>query len=202
MNIKENANETANAKDGLDDYIRISSPGILATIAAMVLVVTALIVWGLTGRLPVTETVTGVVADATKDYASGMNYMKKINVSESKEGKNENIYVLCFLDASRFNLDTVRKIGEKTNDSVVLEMPDHTKFTGKIVMKQDSVPVNRAQAYEILFANDWLADTCIKGEYSWPVLIRPDEDLSAYEFTLANVTIVTDEIAPFQLLVR
>ncbi|MGX8729006.1 MAG: hypothetical protein ACSW75_05490, partial [Lachnospiraceae bacterium] len=63
-------------------------------------------------------------------------------------------------------------------------------------------PVNRTQAYEILFQNDWLAENCVKGEYSWPVLIRPNEDISAYEFNLANVTIVTDEVAPIRFLVR
>ena len=202
MNVEGKAKETANAKDGLDDYIRISSPGVLATIAAMLLVVAALIIWGFIGKLPVTETVTGVVADITEDYAEGIDYLQQVKISQSKGDKNENLYVLCFLDASRFNLDTVKKVGDTISDQVILEMPDHTKFSGTIVMKQDSIPVNRTQAYEILFQNDWLAENCIKGEYSWPVLIRPNEDISAYEFNLANVTIVTDEVAPIRFLVR
>ena len=60
------AKETANSRDGLDDYIRISSLGVMITIFAMALVIAAVFVWGLTGRLPVTETVTGVVLDQYK----------------------------------------------------------------------------------------------------------------------------------------
>ena len=34
------------------------------------------------------------------------------------------------------------------------------------------------------------------------MIIEPDDDLSDYEFTLAQVTFVTDEVAPISFLVR
>ena len=65
---EDKTKETANSREGLDDYVRISSPGIVITIFALVLVTAAVIVWGLIGKLPVTETVTGVVLDQYKEY--------------------------------------------------------------------------------------------------------------------------------------
>jgi hypothetical protein len=199
--IEEKAKETANSREGLDDYVRISSPGIVITIFALVLVTTAVIVWGLIGKLPVTETVTGVVLDQFEEYDSsiGMEYREQLwNAANGDNIVNEDIRVICFLDASKFNLDAVQKVGDK----VTLEMPDHSRHIGTIEAKAMQVPINRAQAYETLFYNDWLTENCIQSEYSWPVIIEPDDDLSDYEFTLAQVTFLTEEVAPIRFLVR
>ncbi|MBQ7487223.1 MAG: hypothetical protein IJT77_07000 [Clostridia bacterium] len=200
MKTEGKAKETANSRDGLDDYIRVSSPGVTITIFAMVLVVAAIIVWGMIGKLPVTATVTGVVLDPYKDYTStiGMKYEDQIEAAITEGNTNDNILVVCFLDASRFNLEAVEKVGEK----VTLEMPDHSKYTGRIEAKANQVPINRAQAHETLFNNDWLTENCIESEYSWPVIIKPNEDLADYEFTLAQVTFITEEVAPISFLVR
>ena len=200
MKTEGKAKETANSRNGLDDYIRISSPGVIITTFAMALVVVAVIVWGVTGRLPVKETVTGVVLDPNEEYTDtvGMNYIDQLEYAQTESNTNEDLRVICFLDASRFNLDAVEKVGEK----VVLEMPDHSKFTGTIEAKAKPVPISRAQAYETLFYNDWLTENCIRSEYSWLVIIKPDKDLAAYEFTLANVTFVTDEVVPISFLLR
>ena len=200
MNTEGKAKETANSRDGLDDYIRVSSPGVTAVIIALTVLVAAVIAWGLIGRLPVTETVTGFIADGTKDYAAstGQELLQQAYGGETKEGSKEHMLVLCFLDASRFNLDAVQKVGSQA----IVETPDHNKFTGSIAKIGNTTPLSRLQAQELLFLNEWLADNCIPGEYSWPVFIKPDEDVSAYEFTLAKVTFVTDEIAPIRLLVR
>ena len=198
---EEKAKETANSREGLDDYVRISSPGIVITIFALLLVTAAVIVWGLIGKLPVTETVTGVVLDQFKEYDSsiGMEYTDQVKNAENTEDiMNEDIRVICFLDASKFNLDAVQKVGDK----VTLVMPDHSQHSGTIEAKAKQVPINRAQAYESLFYNDWLTENCIRSEYSWPVIVEPDDDLSNYEFTLAQVTFVTEEVAPIRFLVR
>lgn len=200
MKTEGKAKETANSRDGLDDYIRLSSPGVMITIIAMALVVAAVITWGLIGRLPVTETVTGVVADQYRDYTSavGMAYTDQVKAAKTEGNKNENIRILCFLDSTRFNVQAV----EEVSDKVTLEMPDHKMFTGTIEAKANRVPINREQAYETLFQNDWLTENCIHSEYSWPVLIEPDEDLADYEFTLAQVTFVTEEVRPISFFVR
>lgn len=198
---EDKTKETANSREGLDDYVRISSPGIVITIFALVLVTAAVIVWGLIGKLPVTETVTGVVLDQFKEYDSfiGMEYREQVQNAASKDNNlNDDIRVICFLDASKFNLEAVQKVGDK----VTLEMPDHSQHRGTIEAKANQVPINRAQAYETLFYNDWLTENCIHSEYSWPVIIEPYDDLSDYEFTLAQVTFVTEEVAPIRFLVR
>ena len=146
------------------------------------------------------DPVSGIIADGTKDYAAstGHDLLNQAYGGETKEDGNENILVLCFLDASRFNLDTVQKVGGQA----VVETPDHRTFTGRIAKIGNTTPLSRMQAKELLFQNEWPADNCIPGEYSWPVIVKPDEDASAYEFTLAKVTFVTDEIAPIRLLMR
>lgn len=68
----------------LDDYIRISSPGIWIMIAALFLVVLSVIVWGVTGSLPKTVTVKGVV-----------------------DGSNDN-HILCLVDAASYNEEDVQ----------------------------------------------------------------------------------------------
>ena len=70
MNTEGKAKETANSRDGLDDYIRVSSPGVTAVIIALTVLVAAVIAWGLIGRLPVTETVTGKRRKAARNICS------------------------------------------------------------------------------------------------------------------------------------
>lgn len=63
----------------LDDYIRIARPGIWIMIVALFLVVVAVVIWGVTGSLPQTVTINGVV-----------------------DGSNSNM-VMCLVDASAYN---------------------------------------------------------------------------------------------------
>lgn len=46
MNTEGKAKETANARDGLGDYILVSSPGVTLTVIALALVMIAVIAWG------------------------------------------------------------------------------------------------------------------------------------------------------------
>lgn len=52
--MQKNSRKTSG--DGLDDYIRVSSPGLLVIVGAMSLVLVATVVWGFIGRIPVTIT--------------------------------------------------------------------------------------------------------------------------------------------------
>ena len=51
MNTEGKAKETANSRDGLDDYIRVSSPGVTADIITLTVIVAAVIAWGLIARV-------------------------------------------------------------------------------------------------------------------------------------------------------
>ena len=63
----------------INEYIRVSGPGTYLIVGTLLLVLAALVIWGLTGTLPVTETVVSVV-----------------------DSSNDN-HITCFLDASRFS---------------------------------------------------------------------------------------------------
>ncbi len=47
----------------LNDYIRVSSPGVWLMLAALIVIVVCVAVWGFTGTLPVTLTLNGVTED-------------------------------------------------------------------------------------------------------------------------------------------
>ena len=47
----------------LNDYIRVSSPGVWLMLGALIVIVVCLAVWGFTGTLPVTLTLNGVTED-------------------------------------------------------------------------------------------------------------------------------------------
>jgi hypothetical protein len=49
----------------LNDYIRVSSPGVWLMLGALIVIVVCLAVWGFTGTLPVTLTLNGVTEDGT-----------------------------------------------------------------------------------------------------------------------------------------
>lgn len=174
----------------LDDYIHIASPGILMAVIAMLIVVGAIIVWGFTGTLPVKETVTGVTLDLANDFADPKN-------NDADVDNKSNIYILCFLDANLFTPEKFSKI----ESNVVLEMPDHSVFTGTIEQITVS-PLSREQAGTYFHEFDWFEEKCVSQDYSWGVKIRPDEDMSDYVYTLTDVTFVTDQVRPIHFLGR
>ncbi len=174
----------------LDDYIHIASPGVLMAVMAMLIVVGAIIVWGFTGTLPVKESVTGVTLDLANDFGDPEN-------NDADVDNKSNIYILCFLDANLFTPEKFSKIDR----NVVLEMPDHSVFTGTIEQITVS-PLSREQARTSFHAFDWFEEKCVNQDYSWGVKIRPDEDISDYIYTLTNVTFVTDQVRPIHCLGR
>ena len=52
---------TTTAHDGLDDYIRVGSPGLLIIVGALSLMLVATLIWGFFGKIPVTHSATGCV---------------------------------------------------------------------------------------------------------------------------------------------
>ncbi len=178
------------AGEDLREYIHTAGPGVLVVIAALLILLTAVIVWGFVGTLPVTETVTGIVVDMSR-YAE-MNPDE--NLPSADAG---NIQVLCFLDASRFNGQDIKEFG----DNVVLKMADQTTGKGTIVSCSEA-PLSMEEAKKLLFNNDWVLEKCVSDNYNWLLAILPEEDMSQYAFTLAEVTILTEEVPPIHFLMR
>ena len=101
------------------------------------------------------------------------------------------------MDASRYNGQAIKESG----DQVSFKMPDQTTFTGTIETRSQA-PVSTVRAKGILFDNEWVLEKCANQDYNWLLVIRPDDDISRYTFTLADVTLLTDEVAPIQFLMR
>ena len=202
----------AGPSETLDEYIRVSKPGTKVVLAALLTVLAAVIVWGLIGKLPVTETVKGLVVNP-KLYElieqignDGQSLSEKAeqavsagileNASGSTDATSgEDDLIYCFIDASRYNITQIHSFGDKAS----LEMPDHKRFSGTI-RGSLKFPLSTLECKKLLFGNDWATEKCVKTDYSWWLTIKPDEDISDYEFMLCDVSIVTEEVAPISFL--
>lgn len=179
-------------QEELSEYIHVTSPGIVVVIVSLLVMLVALIIWGFAGTLPVTQTVTGLVVD-TAMYAK--IYPKAADVLPgADEGR---IVVFCFVDASRYNGQAIKEFGE----NALIRMPDQKTFQGTVDQEFLS-PISMEQAKDILFGNEWVLEQCVAQNYSWWLEVCPAEDLSNYAFTLAQVTILTDEVAPIYFLMK
>lgn len=185
---KEKAYESM--PEDLDAYIHVSSPGVLAVVVSLLVMLISVIVWGFAGTLPVTETVTGLVVDYATFEKNKPEFMKEI-APEEKGG----IVVFCFVDASRYNGQAIKEF----DDDAVLKLPDQSTCKGTIELRV-GVPLSMQQAQAILFDNEWVTERCVAQNYNWWLIIRPEEDLSKYAFTLAEVTLLTEEVPPIQFL--
>ena len=179
-------------RDGLDEYIRVSSSGLHVIIAAMSLVLVATIVWGFIGRIPVTLTVTGCVigTDTISEAQSGGS-----NASDA--GTKQRAWVICYIDSSQYSAEQIMNIRE----DVTIAMPDNTTFKGR-VNTTSPIPLSRAEAGLFLEDGDWVAEQCVNSDYSWAVIVEVYEDVSDHVFTTPQVTFITEEVPPIRFLVR
>jgi hypothetical protein len=179
--------------DGLDDYIRVSSPGLLVIIGALSLILVATVVWGFIGKIPVTTTVTGCVVDAK----TLSKHAQVTGSSEEEAHEAGGHWVVCFVDSSKYSAEQLSKFG---ND-VTITMPDHTTIKGQIEAVS-SIPLNPDEAREYLNDGAWIADECIDSNYNWGIAVHVHDDISDHLFTTPQVTIITDEVPPIRFLAR
>ena len=92
--------------DGLDDYIQVSSPGLRIIVGALSLVLVATVVWGLTGKIPVTTTVTGCVIDS--------EFLSEVQAQSGDAGhySAEEPWVVCFVDSSMYSAEQIEQFGD------------------------------------------------------------------------------------------
>jgi hypothetical protein len=162
------------------------------------------------GTLPVTETVNGLVIDSSEydqmkasgDWVLSEEQIDKLILeteqTEEEEVETDNqIVVICFVDASRYNREAVKKF----RNDVILKMPDQRTFKGRIEVRY-MAPVSIDKAKKIFFGNEWVLKKCVPQDYNWLLFISPEEDLTDYNFTLAEVTFVTEEVPPIRFLIK
>lgn len=173
--------------DDLDDYIRVSSPGLLIIIGVLSLMVVATIAWGFIGKIPVTATVTGCVVDSEQvagEYAQ-----------DGDDSKGP--WILCFVDSTKYSAEQIEKFG---ND-VTITMPDRTTYKG-VIERVTEYPLSRDETRGYLKNGEWVAEQCVNSNYSWGLAIHVHEDISGRLFTTPEVTIITDEVPPIRFLAR
>ena len=179
--------------DGLNDYIRVSSPGVLVIIGALSLVLVATIVWGFIGKIPVTTTVTGCVVDTE----TLIKQAQVVGSSEEEAHEAGGHWVVCYVDSSKYSAEQLSKFG---ND-VTITMPDRTTAKGQIEAVS-TIPLNREEARAYLNDGAWIAEECIDSNYSWGIAVHVHDDISDHLFTTPDVTIITDEVPPIRFLAR
>ncbi len=189
--VREDSDKTSS--DDLDEYIRVSSPGLLIIAGAMTLVLVATVVWGYIGKIPVTTTVTGCVV--------GDEQLKEEQAQDGNadaDGKvPEGPWIVCFVDSSKYSAEQIEQFG----DDVTIKMPDRTTFKGKIEVVS-SYPLSRDEARSYLKNGEWVAEQCVNSNYSWGLAVHVHEDISGHLFTTPEVTIITDEVPPIRFLAR
>lgn len=178
------------SQEDLSEYIHASRPGVWVVTISLLLIFIAVVFWGFMGTLPVTETVTGIVVNTNE-------YREMYPDSGILTGDVGEIMVYCFVDASRYNGQAIKDMG----DNAVMKMPDQTTYTGKIE-RRFKEPVSKDAARNILFGNEWLADKCVEQDYNWILSIRPDQNVSKYAYTLTEVTLLVEEVPPIRLLLK
>lgn len=193
--LNDRRRNQAEAEEELNEYIHVTSPGTFVVIVSLVVLFVALMIWGFIGTLPVTETVTGLVVDTAQ-------YRQLIKddtgyLAELLPDWEDEIVILCFVDASRYNWQAIQEFGDQAS----LQMPDHTTHSGTVETKL-LAPVSMDEARKILFNNEWVLEKCVTQDYNWLLAIRPDEDLTQYTFTLAEVTLLVEEVPPIRFLMK
>ncbi len=178
------------SQDGLDEYIRVSSPGLLIIIGALSLALVATIVWGFTGTIPVTFGVTGCVVDS-EIAALALGPQAKAD-----DGSNRQ-WVVCYVDSSKYSSDQIAGFQK----GVALAMPDHTSFRGSIAYVSP-YPLSRDEARQYLQGSQWVAEKCASSDYSWGVLVRVEDNIADHMFTTPEVTMITEEVPPIRFLTR
>lgn len=156
----------------LNEYIRVTSPGLITLIAAMALVMAAVLYWGFTGSVYEMETFTGIV-----------------NVTGEKKD------VVCFLNA---DTEDPNILGKAVNIRIpgVMKADGVVSFVDSVPTTQEEY----TEQYELARweMNHLMAD----GTYFYVVSIDIDKDMSEYQGQIVEATITMSERSPISLLLR
>ena len=189
--------ERVRSPEELDAYIRIVKPGTLILVIALALVLAALIIWGFTGTLPVTKSVSGMISSIEDRRESARTYYGRDVLAEKKNipaEEQQRCDAYFFLNAYEFSGDDL--LGRQ----IIVSRPGKKAVRG-VVTSVEPVPYSRE---EILgeFRSQWVVDNCVEADYSWVAAGRLESDEYNESWALVDVTIVTDNVHPISLLLR
>jgi len=98
--FRKSSLDSISSPEQLNDYIKVSNPSIWLVLAALFILLSAVLVWGFTCRLPTTVGVEGVVSDGNVLCYVGVEDTKKISIGQK---------------ASLINSDDLQFIGKITS---------------------------------------------------------------------------------------
>lgn len=181
--------------DKLNEYIRVSTPAVWLLAAALAVVLAALIIWGMTGSVPVNTKTTGVGmrvgfnADEVNLKSEDEAYLRK-----TYEVKN----LFCLVDSS---VGMVKNLDNK-EASVVFRDGRRVKGTAHIIgsyMLEDDEIHKLLDSFHV--DSKWIFSRLGSGEFRYPVYVELDETLDyLYWGETADVSIVVGEQRPVELL--
>ena len=181
----------------LDAYIRVVKPGTLLLVIAMVLVLAALIIWGNIGTLPVTKNVSGVMTNIENRMDNSYEYYHRDYFQAEHELPPEELQrydAYFFLDAYEFSGE------ELMGKEIIVSRPGKPAVKG-IVTLVEKEPYDRDEI-RAEFDAEWIVNTCVESEYSWVVAGTLDNNTYDDNWSLVDVTIITDNLHPISFLLR
>ena len=181
----------------LDAYIRVVKPGTLLLVIAMVLVLAALIIWGNIGTLPVTKKVSGVMTTIENRMNNSYEYYHRDYFEAEHELSPEELQrydAYFFLDAYEFSGE------ELMGKEIIVSRPGKPAVKG-IVTLVEKEPYDRDEI-RAEFDVEWIVNTCVESEYSWVVAGTLDNNTYDDNWSLVDVTIITDNLHPISFLLR
>ena len=104
-----------------------------------------------------------------------------------------------------YSLDVVVDASQFTGESLVGKeatyyLPSGAAGKGKIVRTTDT-PLSREEMAGVL-ESDFLASSLVYSDYSYILLLEPEEDLTEHGLEIGQVTIIVDEVRPVSFLLH
>ena len=163
----------AGVTEELNTWIRIIRPGLLLLGVSQLLVAMAVLVWGFTGTLPVSETLGAYV------------------VPDAEAGQE----VLCFMDAIRFPAASL------AGNEARITMGDGSICQGTVQFcSEGPKSATDYQAdYEI---PGCMISRLMTSDYLYVIGIQPEEPVERFKGQLATVSVVVREVRPISFLMR
>ena len=108
-------------------------------------------------------------------------------------------------ESSNYSLDVVVDASQFSGKSLVGKEATYWLPSGAAgkakVTKATETPLSREEMADVL-QSDFLASSLVDSDYSYILLVQPEEDLSDHGLEIGQVTVITDEVRPVSFLLR
>lgn len=108
-------------------------------------------------------------------------------------------------ESTNYSLDVVVDASQFSGKSLVGKEATYRLPSGAVgkakVTKTTETPMSREEMADVL-ESDFLASSLVVSDYSYILLVQPEEDLSDHGLEIGQVTVITDEVRPVSFLLR